>query len=462
MKRKTFWMILSLLVVTALLFTACQPPEPEETEPPAVEETEPPTEGEEAAEPEEEEAEEEEVVSLRWRTRPSNQAEIDVYQEISDTINERMDNIDLTYEPGASSGSEYSDVLKTELGAGTAPDVFWIPGTDVADFAERGLIYNLRPLAEETESYSDNDFYEAAMYHLTYDPEAGEAGIALWGLPRDVSTLVAYLNLDLIDEAGAPDPRQLAEEGEWDWEAFEEVGKAVNDLGPDIYGYGIKGSWYYWGYWVNSAGGSFYNEDRTACALNTEEAMLAFEFLKENFDEGVFLPFGEDPKAPFLAGKMGMFTSGRWFTPAMRESADYTWDVVEPPTGPGGMHDWLFWGAYVVNADTEHPEEAWQLLLELTSAEMQGKIAELGTNIPSRKSEEALEKFLTYTPPENNQAYINALNQEPRAEGPLWEGDWPEFYSVVRAKVSALLGNEITLEEFQNTVCAEADKTFDE
>jgi multiple sugar transport system substrate-binding protein len=74
---------------------------------------------------------------LRWRTRPDNQAEIDLYQQISDNWTART-----TPSPSSTSrvqrDSSYQDVLKTEIAAGTAPDVFWIPGTDVADFAKRG------------------------------------------------------------------------------------------------------------------------------------------------------------------------------------------------------------------------------------------------------------------------------------------------------------------------------------
>ncbi len=48
--------------------------------------------------------------------------------------------------------------------------------------------------------------------------------------------------------------------------------------------------------------------------------------------------------------------NGRWATPGARSDANFNWDVVQLPTGPGGTQgNWLFWGAYVVNANTEHP-----------------------------------------------------------------------------------------------------------
>lgn len=417
---------------------------------------------EEAVEPPAEEAAGSgEEITLRWRTRPDNQAEIDVYQSVSDDIDSAMEGVSLVYEPGGSETSSYQDVLKTEIAAGTAPDVFWIPGTDVADFATRGLIMNLRPLAEETEGYSDDAFYPGPMEHLTFDPETSSSGEALWGLPRDVSTFALYLNLDLINEAGAPDPRELAAEGNWNWDTFLEVATATRSLGSDIFGYGQNAWWGPYGYWINAAGGGFFSEDRTACALDTEESLAGLEFeqrLYNDFD--VAVPYGEDSEPPFLAGKVAMFQNGRWATPGTRASADFNWDVVELPDGPAGPSNWLFWGAYVVNANTEHPEAAWELAQQLTTAETQGKIAELGANIPSRVSQEALDAFLTFTPPENNQAFLNGLANNPATEGPLWAGSWPEYDATMGPEVQAVLTGNKSIDDFAASICDEANKAF--
>ncbi|WP_135478268.1 ABC transporter substrate-binding protein [Candidatus Chloroploca asiatica] len=400
-------------------------------------------------------------VALRWRTRPDNQAEIDVYSQISSEIDAQLDNISLTYEPGGSETSSYQDVLKTELSAGTAPDVFWIPGTDIADFATRGLILDLRDLADA--DYNDSDFYPGPMFHLTFNPETGMTGETLWGLPRDVSTFALYLNNDLIEQAGAEDPRVLAANGEWTWDKFLETAIAVNNLGGDVKGFGMNAWWANPGLFINSAGGGFFNEDRTACALDSDASVAGMEFASRLYNEfGVAVPYGEDSEPPFLAGNVGMFLNGRWATPGTRASAEFDWDVVDVPIGPGGARSWLFWGAYVVNANTAHPEEAWQLVRALTTAETQSKIAELGANIPSRVSDAAIQAFLTYTPPANNQAFINNLANDPAIEGPLWAGSWPEFDAATGSKFTALLNGDLTLEDYQATVCEEANQAFDQ
>ena len=112
----------------------------------------------------------------------------------------------LTYEAGGTETEGYQQALLTQLAAGEAPDVFWIPGADIAEFASKGVILDLAPYAAADPDFSVDDFYPGPMAQLTTDPATGQPGDVLWGLPRDVSTFGLYLNLDLINEAGAADP----------------------------------------------------------------------------------------------------------------------------------------------------------------------------------------------------------------------------------------------------------------
>jgi multiple sugar transport system substrate-binding protein len=462
MKKNVLFKAFSLLVIASFALAACAAPA---TEAPAVE-APAATEAPAVEAPAATEAPMMEDVAIRWRTRPDNQEEIDVYSKISEELDAELDGIALTYEPGGTEGANYQDQLRSEVAAGTAPDVFWIPGTDVADFATRGLILNFADLAAKTEGFNVDDFYPGPMYHLTYNPEGMKTGAdsgALWGLPRDVSTFALYLNLDLINEAGAPDPRELAKEGKWDWNAFLDVAQKTRALGSDVYGYGASAWWGPYGVWLNASGGGFFNADRTACALSTPESLKGLDFqrsLYQDFD--VATPYGEDPEPPFRAGKVAMFQNGRWATPGVR-TVEFEWDVVELPAGPNGAPgNWLFWGAYVINAKTEHPEEAWKLVQALTTAQTQGKVAALGANIPSRVSQEALDAFLTFTPPANNQAFLNGIADaaKPTAEGPLWAGSWPEFDKIMGPAIQGVLTGATTVDDFGATICDEADKVF--
>ncbi|MFP4321480.1 MAG: ABC transporter substrate-binding protein [Anaerolineales bacterium] len=398
-----------------------------------------------------------EEITLTWRTRPDNQAEIDVYTAASETIDEGWEGVSLEYQPGGSETASYQDVLIAEIEAGTAPDVFWIPGTDVARFAEAGLILNLAEFAAADEDYSQDDFYAGPMGFLTTPVEEGQD--ALWGLPRDVSAFAIYYNADLFDEAGLEYPG-----GEdWDWARFQEAAEEISALGDEVVGFGMNAWWANWGYFVNAAGSSFFNEDYTACGLDNEATVEGLNAAATLFENGWAVPWGTDSEPPFLAGNVGMFMNGRWATPGTVANADFNWNVAPLPEGPGGESNWLFWGAYVVNANTDNPAEAWDLITRLTSAEIQGEIASLGANIPSRQTDAAIELFLNTLPGTdvNNQAFVDGAAVGV-TEAPLFNGDWPAIDQAYGTAVNSVFAGEITAQEFADTICDDVAGFFEE
>lgn len=441
MKRK----LVFLIAILAMIASACATDEPSETEAPATEApaTEAPAED----------------VELRWMTRPDNPEEAAVYEGISDQLSGDLDGITLTYEPGSNEGAGYQQTLLTNLSAGTAPDVFWIPGTDIADFASRGVILDLRTYADDA-GHNDDDFYPGPMGHLTTDLETGQPGNALWGLPRDVSTFALYVNLDLIAEAGVDNPVELEASGDWDWDAFNEVVDGVAALGGEIKGYGQSAWWGPYGAWLNATGGGFFTADRTACGLDSAESIAGLSALRDLYSTDAVIPYGEDPETPFRAGTVGMFQNGRWATPGIR-TVEFNWDVVGLPEGPAGPGNWLFWGAYVVNANTADPAAAFALVQALTEASVQAQISELGANIPSRVSQEALDAFLGFTPPANNQAFLDGLANNPTTEGPLWAGSWPEFVGLMDGAIQAVVTGDRDIADFEANICDETASAFD-
>ncbi|MGL4610818.1 MAG: ABC transporter substrate-binding protein [Trueperaceae bacterium] len=396
-------------------------------------------------------------IELRWRTRPDNQAEIDVYNSASTSIDEAWDGVSLTYEPGGSESASYQDVLVTEIEAGTAPDVFWIPGTDIARFAQAGLILNLADLAAADSDYKQEDFYAGPMGFLTTPVEEGLT--ALWGLPRDVSAFAIYYNADLFAEAGIDEPA-----AGWTWEDLQAAAEAIDGLGEEVSGFGMNAWWANWGYFVNAAGSSFFNEDLTACGLDNPATVEGLQFAADLISSGAAIPWGEDAEPPFLAGNLGMFMNGRWATPGTVTNAKFNWNVAPLPVGPSGeATNWLFWGAYVVNAKTEHPEEAWDLATRLTSAEVQGQIASLGANIPSRSTQEAIDLFLATLPDSgiNNQAFIDGTTAaDVRTEAPLFNGNWSAIDTAYSAGVAKVLNDEQTAQDFADTICTEVAPEF--
>ncbi len=394
-------------------------------------------------------------VTLRWRTRPDNQEEIDVYQAANDAIDAEWEGVTLQYEAGGTETAGYQDTLVAEIDAGTAPDVFWIPGTDVARFAKAGLILNMAEYANADEDFNVDDFVAQPMFHLTFPLNDEEA---VWGLPRDVSSFAIYYNADLFDDAGIDYPG-----GEdWDWDAFLTATEEINALGDDIVGFGMNNWWANYGYWLNAAGSGFFNEDLTGCGLDNDATVEAMTFLSNMYNDGLAVPYGEDAEGPFRAGNVGMFINGRWATPGTTQ-VDFNWNVAELPAGPGGQSNWVFWGAYVVNANTENPELAWDLLTRLTSGEVQGQVAALGANIPSRNSEAAIDEFLATFPDlgVENQVFLNGLEYGV-PETPVWFGSWSDIDTAYFNAVDNVINGDLSPEEFAATICDEVDQYFEE
>lgn len=399
-----------------------------------------------------------EEITLTWRTRPSNQAEIDVYQAANDQIDAAWDGVTLVYNAGGTEGEDYQTQLITELEAGTAPDVFWIPGADIATFAELGLIYNLGDIAAADAEFNPEDFYAGPMSLLSIPVEEGVT--TLWGLPRDVSSFAIYYNADLFDDAGLDYP---GEGDSWTWEDMLQASNDIAAVGEEVKGFGMGNWWGPFGYFFNAAGGSFFNEDFTACNAGGDPAVAALDFMKALYDSGSAIPYGENPEPPFLAGTLGMYMTGRWDTPNFAANADFNWDVAPLPAGPAGESNWLFWGAYAVNAKTAHPEEAWELVTRLTSADVQGSIAALGANIPSRQTDEAIELFLNTLPDSgvNNQAFVDGAAVGV-TEAPLFSGDWPAIDQVYGTEINRVFNGEITAQEFADNICGMVAQYFDE
>lgn len=299
--------------------------------------------------------------------------------------------------------------------------------------------------------YSADNFYAGPMGFLTTQLPDAE-GDALWGLPRDVSAFAIYYNQDLFDEAGLDYP-----ETGWTWDDFAEAATEIDSLSDEITGFGMDAWWGPWGYWVNAAGSGFFNEDFTACGLNNDATAEGLSFITGLMNDGAAVAWGDPSEGPFLAGQLGMYMNGRWATPGMIANADFNWNAAPLPIGPSGeATNWLFWGAYVVNANTEHPEEAWELATRLTSAEVQGQIASLGANIPSRSTDAAIELFLNTLPDSgvNNQAFVDGTTAaDVRTEAPLFFGNWSAIDSAYGTGVSNVFNGDLSAEEFASTIC---------
>jgi len=389
-------------------------------------------------------------ITIRWRTRPGDAGEQKVYEEINKTLNEKLNakGIKTVYDPGVNQG--YFEKIQTELAADNAPDIFWVGGANVADFVATGKIADIKPLMDADKDFKVADFYEAPMKELTRDGK-------IYGLPRDISTMVVYYNEDMFKAAGLQTPKELAAAGKWDWATLADASTKLTNADKKQYGVTWGNWWGPNGWFIYSAGGNFYNADKTACGLDTpattEGAKAALALLKT-------APEGDaDGEALFVGGQVGMLWSGRWSTPGFRSGAKFKWDVAEMPKGTTNS-TWLFWGPYLMSTKA-NAQAGWEVMKVLTSPEVTGKVAGLGANIPPLKAQAAVDAFLASAPPANGQAFLTGTGYKDLAvEAPLWTGNFGKFSDAFGKAWGDMVAGKVAPEDLGKTACAAAVDAF--
>ena len=204
--------------------------------------------------------------------------------------------------------------LARAIATGDAPDITYIDNPEVAMFASRGLLLDLTPQIEASDTVNTGDIFPGPLASVSY-----EGGI--YGLPRGANTIAVYYNADMFRAAGLdPDaPPQT-------WDAFYGTAKTLTRPDDNIYGLAFsaiateEGTFQFLP-WIQMTGADFDNVD-------TEGAIRALTLWKQFIDEGIasrdtLIRSQWDSTGTFNAGSAAMAISGPWELPRMRSEADF-------------------------------------------------------------------------------------------------------------------------------------------
>ena len=114
----------------------------------------------------------------------------------------------------------------------------------------------------------------------------------------------------------------------------------------------------------------------------------------------------------FASGRLAMFLSGVWETPALRSRYSFRWDVAMFPKNKNGIRRFGSGGTgYGILRSSAHQREAWEVVKALTSHEVQGELADRGLAQPSRRSVAEGEHWaLNPLPPANKKMLNEAVH----------------------------------------------------
>jgi multiple sugar transport system substrate-binding protein len=284
----------------------------------------------------------------------------------------------LTIKQERNNESNYYDKLVTSILGNAAPDIARVEPPKAAQYVAAGYAAKLD---EVVPADLRTDFFDGTLEPLTKDG-------SLYGVPQDVATLSLYYRTDLLTAAGVANPPAT-------WDELVTAAKAVTK--GDVYGIGLFGGWGAFEFypWFWQAGGEMFRDEggKLVPAFNSPEGIAALQLWVDLANKDKVMPPGmasvgeDDVKAPFIAGKLGMFTSGPWSVGSLKSVTEIKdkWAIAPLPKGKqeasvlGGMD-------VIVLEQSKHKAEAAKFLAYWLSNEVQKDWASTLGFIPVRKS----------------------------------------------------------------------------
>ncbi|MEB3205937.1 MAG: sugar ABC transporter substrate-binding protein [Vampirovibrionales bacterium] len=287
----------------------------------------------------------------------------------------------------------YYPKLHLLMAAKLAPDVMLMGSDMMPVYAEAG---QLRNLAADISQQAREPFYPNVMAAFSWPrkpPEKASKQISasggLYALPRDVSALAIFVNVDWFERAGVARPDEHTT-----WQDVLTFSPKLLKAAHTTPAYAISFNRtppLYWLPFVWSWGGGGLASMNTASdLLEDPNACRGLQFYVDLVHKFHLAPSrqaaGNTPMTDrFLAGQLAMMINGHWAVPVLREKARFRWTITPFPQGPHGSRVGVDSAGYAVSAHTRHPKEALALARFLTSPEAMAAFSESGLIMPARK-----------------------------------------------------------------------------
>ncbi|UCC86988.1 MAG: extracellular solute-binding protein [Anaerolineales bacterium] len=343
----------------------------------------------------------------------------------------------------------------TEIQAGAGPDVIHLHAYSLRSFIERGFLLDLTPFIEA----EGGDAFLAPWYPQTLAMMQYEG--SYFAIPGDFMSMALFYNTNLYQEAGLDPTKPPAT-----WDEFLANAQALTrdkdgDGQVDTWGFGTIGA-VDPGFELRvspilfSHGGDYLNEDYTCSALNTPQAKEAFAYFTGLFTEHEVIPPGVTAQNPgtvreqMANEQIAMLLGSGWTAPIVASvnpdlNAFEVLEVADVPIKAGTDPDftttaWL--SAWAINPNTEHPQEAWELIKFITAKEQEQKWFE-DARVTSARSDVSEE----YQPLVTDKFAKAIAGQLPKAKFVPQIKEWPQVIEAVNTAAQLAFTGDKTPEE---------------
>ena len=340
-----------------------------------------------------------ETVNLDYWLWDANQ--LPAYQKCADNFMAKNPNIKVTITQQG--WNDYWSGIQNGMIGGTAPDVFTDHLAKYPEFASKNQLVDIQP-------YIDRDKVDLSVYLSGLADLWGRDG-KRFGLPKDWDTIAIVYNKDMLDKAGVtvddvsnatwnPDDggtfAQLIAKLTLDENGKNALDPAFDKTKVAQYGLIINGAGEGYGQtewsWLTNTTGWKHIDNLYATAYHYDDPRFikTIQWYADMMAAVKVMPLelvtSLGGSAAFNAGKGALHSNGSWMIGDFAKNATFPFGFARLPKGPEGRKSMFNGLADSIWIGSKHPDQAWELVKYLASADCANVVGDAGVVFPAQQS----------------------------------------------------------------------------
>jgi multiple sugar transport system substrate-binding protein len=200
-----------------------------------------------------------------------------------------------------------------------------------------------------------------------------------------------------------------------------------------------------------------WNEDITACTMNTPEGIKAVQSILNGRSVDKYAMTAEDMSVQgdwdtFMAGKLAMFPTGPWAVGAFNQNiTTFTWDIAHMPAGDRQATH-LYANSYAMSAASKNKDAAWKFIKFATGPE--GTKLRQDGKYEISPVREVAEKYylasLAGSSPEHASVFLEAMDYA--VPQPV-HANWNQIFDAIQPEIDLALAQSESVEDALKNAC---------
>ncbi|HEY8742951.1 MAG TPA: sugar ABC transporter substrate-binding protein, partial [Chloroflexota bacterium] len=325
----------------------------------------------------------------------------------------------------STAGGDFNSKVIAEIAGGSPPDIMYVQDYMAADWVQQNVLTDLSTMANSEKNSPVAANWPQAIQFFQIQGK-------LYGLPKDLSSMVIYYNKDLLQGNGVTPPDNTG----WTWDAFLQACHKLSKTGANGQQWGFTLRTFSdsgFGPWIWQNGGDFFADPKqpTQFTLDQAAAVDALQWYADLRNKEQVAPTTAQMKGQgdmFAKGQVAMQQNWSSAMVGLRTSVkSFTWDVAPMPRQKQDAIS-MSVVALGITRTSKQQTAAWEAIKFYNGPTGSQFTLQSGWGIPPDKSVASSAAFLKDTPPQNKQVFLDQLQY-----ARLWPETflWPQQRSLI-------------------------------